>query len=388
MWIRRCVRQLSVLMLVSVLWVGNCVPVQAQQRIENHVIKQLKLDHIDVREAIRQTMRIVDGPYAITADVQGTVTADLENVTVGRALQQILGPLGATYRMESGIFRIQMRGVEYLDLALEQSKTDHFEFNQADVRDAVGQVCKEFKMQCVFDPGVQGLVTMTLGNVSFETALENALRQVDATYRLQNGVILVFPRLHSIGITEPDPSEHGLVMVDSTTTNCSMTQDSRYLYLYKGTTLYKIQKDDLNLVKASISFDALNLPSSQSVSGIGVDVRAALRSLFKRINVSFEMTPEVQGAVTDVPATTPFETALLKILGQVNATYRIDSSAFHIYLKSQTINPGPDPASAMAQDDRYVYLLKGIGLYKFQKSDLTLVKVGSLVETVGNHSVK
>jgi len=64
-----------------------------------------------------------------------------------------------------------------------------------------------------------------------------------------------------------------------------------------------------------------------------VDIHIALRHLFERLNVSFTIAPEVQGAVTVESSNLPFEIALQHLLRQVDATYRIEAGVYEIGLR-------------------------------------------------------
>ncbi|HLK13594.1 MAG TPA: hypothetical protein VKT78_02215, partial [Fimbriimonadaceae bacterium] len=55
-----------------------------------------------------------------------------------------------------------------------------------------------------------------------------------------------------------------------------------------------------------------------------VDVRDAIRALFKNVNANYVVAPEVQGTVTITLKNVKFEVALRNILDQVKATYRIE----------------------------------------------------------------
>ena len=88
-------------------------------------------------------------------------------------------------------------------------------------------------------------MTVSLHNVTFETALENILRQIDATYRVEAGVYEIVPRQM---ISGPDPTDN--VLVSAPTQGCDATlQDGRYLYLVRGDVLYKVDKSDLKVTK-------------------------------------------------------------------------------------------------------------------------------------------
>src|SRR5579859_6133493 len=59
------------------------------------------------------------------------------------------------------------------------------EFNQADVREALRALFKNVGVSYSIAPEVQGTITCDLKHVPFETALQNILSQVDATYRIE-----------------------------------------------------------------------------------------------------------------------------------------------------------------------------------------------------------
>jgi len=69
------------------------------------------------------------------------------------------------------------------------------------------------------------------------------------------------------------------------------------------------------------------------------DVREALRALFKNVNVSYSIAPEVQGPVTVSLKSITFETALQNILRQVDATYRIEAGVYEIIKRTEMIGP-------------------------------------------------
>lgn len=62
------------------------------------------------------------------------------------------------------------------------------ELEQADIRDALKLLFKNVGANYSVAQDVQGTVTVSLHNVPFETALQNLLKQVDATYRVEAGV--------------------------------------------------------------------------------------------------------------------------------------------------------------------------------------------------------
>ena len=68
------------------------------------------------------------------------------------------------------------------------------EFQNADVREAIRQLFKMVGASFVIAPDVQGNVTVRLKNVPFDTALEQLVRQVDATYRMEGPIYSVVLR--------------------------------------------------------------------------------------------------------------------------------------------------------------------------------------------------
>ncbi len=82
--------------------------------------------------------------------------------------------------------------------ALAQNPQDQvipsLDLQQADIRDALKILFKDVGVSYTVAPDVQGSVTVSLHNVPFETALQNVLKQVDATYRVEGGVFNVVKR--------------------------------------------------------------------------------------------------------------------------------------------------------------------------------------------------
>lgn len=79
------------------------------------------------------------------------------------------------------------------------------EYQQADVREALEALFKDVGISFSIAPEVQGTVTVSLHNVTFSSALQNILRQVDATYRIQAGVYEIIRREESGGPSNEGP---------------------------------------------------------------------------------------------------------------------------------------------------------------------------------------
>jgi type II secretory pathway component GspD/PulD (secretin) len=81
------------------------------------------------------------------------------------------------------------------------------EYQQSDVREALQALFKAVGASYSIAPEVQGQITVSLRNVQFSTALQNILRQVDATYRVEGGVWQIVKREESNSAPEPGGPE-------------------------------------------------------------------------------------------------------------------------------------------------------------------------------------
>jgi type II secretory pathway component GspD/PulD (secretin) len=106
-------------------------------------------------------------------------------------------------------------------------------------------------------------------------------------------------------------------------------------------------------------------PSQQVVSDLELeqsDIRDALKLLFKNIGVNYSVAPDVQGSITVSLKNVPFETALRNILGQVDATYRVEAGVYNIVKKEETTVPtitsGQDEGQQPVGAKRRLYRIK------------------------------
>ena len=123
------------------------------------------------------------------------------------------------------------------------------EFQNTDIRHCLQSLFKIVNISYSIQPEVQGTVTVSLKNVTFETALQNVLRQVDSTYRVSSGVYEIIRRSAPATQLPNFTQEPGtLFMQPPSPPAASMTQDGKFLYLFTNNTIYKIQKSDLKIV--------------------------------------------------------------------------------------------------------------------------------------------
>ncbi|MBX3117807.1 MAG: hypothetical protein KF784_01995 [Fimbriimonadaceae bacterium] len=83
------------------------------------------------------------------------------------------------------------------------------ELQEADVREALKALFKNVGVSYSIAPDVQGTITLSVRNVTFETALQAILKQVDATYRVEGGIYQIIKRppdnITPGGGTDPGP---------------------------------------------------------------------------------------------------------------------------------------------------------------------------------------
>lgn len=102
-------RGIRSLLLVTLIVGGTPLTALSQEDISQKRIPSLELQQADVREALRTLFNNVGVSYSIAPEVQGSVTAKLENVSFETAMQNILRQVDATYRVEGGVYEIVRR---------------------------------------------------------------------------------------------------------------------------------------------------------------------------------------------------------------------------------------------------------------------------------------
>ncbi|MDR3689867.1 MAG: hypothetical protein P4L46_10845 [Fimbriimonas sp.] len=312
---RRFAQFLLVGMLIVMAWVGTEAPARGQ--VESQIIKSVAFDQADVRDVLKKIFTDRNQSYSVSPEVQGTVTLSLKNVSLHVALENILRQVAATYRFEAGVYQIVARQPDSERGQMffaQEGVRNHFDFNGVDVREALRQVFNEYNHPYSMAPEVQGRVTLAVNNTRYERILRLLLDQVSATYRIESGVYEIVPKFQDGGFRDSIASPQAPVPA-APVRPMTMTQDGTYLYIVRGTSMYKVRKSDLVVVKTG----SLNK----------VDVHDALDQLFGSAGVSYKLDPNVHGIVT-LPGNVSFESALQGTLRQVHATYRIQAGVYEI----------------------------------------------------------
>lgn len=103
------VRTAIAALALATVFVGGLAPKAFAQDDPSDSKITIQLTDADVREAIRMLFKGLNVSYEIAQDVQGTVTVDYNNVAFATALRGILNQVKATYKIETGIYKIMLR---------------------------------------------------------------------------------------------------------------------------------------------------------------------------------------------------------------------------------------------------------------------------------------
>jgi bla regulator protein BlaR1 len=198
------------------------------------------------------------------------------------------------------------------------------EIQQADVRDALRSLFREVGISYAIAPEVTGKVTASLRNVTFQSALENILRQVDATYRIESGVYSIIRREGIRFGSDPNPVSF---IVRDPNVSSGITSDETYLYVIQGSRLFKVRKSDLRVV-AHGNLEELPVFSLRLHRATA---ERAFALLTQRTGAQFSVAPDVRGTVTLDLRDVTFAEAFKRLLQEIGATYRIEGGTYHIH---------------------------------------------------------
>jgi type II secretory pathway component GspD/PulD (secretin) len=193
------------------------------------------------------------------------------------------------------------------------NKRVSIKFENISIQLALKSLFENAKVNYSIHPGIKGQLTANMTEVPFKIALENILRTVSGvqklTYRVEKGVYHVFPADAKPGALAGAPTA-GSPTVGAPIAGAPTA----------GSPAGKSQvavKDR----KVTIEFNS-------------ADLRTALASLFKSVDVNYVIENDVEGTVTASLKDVTFEVALkhlLKSAGMAQSlTYRIEDSVYRI----------------------------------------------------------
>lgn len=256
----------------------------------------LSIDNMPAHEAFKLLFRSFRRSLSLAPNVLGNITIFAHNVTFEQALRNMTGQIHATYRVVDGIYEIRGQGaigvgvpvmsVQGLGRPLPPANHERlfsFKCNAEDVRAALKALFTTSQFSCIVDPNVQGWVTVDVNGVTLDTAVRNIVKQVNANFRTEGGVYLITKDAGAEGVSEG-------------------------------------------------SF-VLGPPERMHVRMDQVDVREAIRRIFRAVNSSYTIAPEVQGNVSLELQNVRFDIALENLVRQVDASFLIEGGVYNIVKK-------------------------------------------------------
>lgn len=156
---------------------------------------------------------------------------------------------------------------------------DKFEANNENVREVLRSLFKKMGVAgYTIDPTVQGNVTLSLSRVPLSIALESLMRQVDASYRVDSGIYIVLSQQTSKG-ERSFPSEAALF---SPRERGSVFDLSRL-------------KSNRSPVQRAPNENPIGDKMISTSTNEGEDIRDFLYRMFSEANVSFALSPKIEG---------------------------------------------------------------------------------------------
>jgi hypothetical protein len=198
-------------------------------------------DSTPLRTALSRVFDAAGVDYSIKSDVsQDAVSCSVRKVSVASAVQTILQSVRQklAYRVEGGTYFVHPREATTISVTntsatagdqaltsssptatttsaartqnspgpnifvnppdgdgrpLDKQVIDELTTNQADVRQLLPKLFQG-RGSFVLDPAVSGQVTVSLKHLPFMTVLQTILRQVNATYRIEGGLVVILNR--------------------------------------------------------------------------------------------------------------------------------------------------------------------------------------------------
>lgn len=111
---------------------------------------------------------------------------------------------------------------------------------------------------------------------------------------------------------------------------------------------------------------------------VDADVRAVYRALFRHSNVSYTLSPTVQGRVTIDLTGESFEKALQRLNDETGAIYRIEGGVVNVSTQRDGwVGPNSDSVSVKV-DPTHVFVLHGDRLVRLRKRNLSVERVADI----------
>ncbi len=331
-----------------------------------------EFDKADVREILPFLFRDY-ASFVVALGVSGDVMASYHRLLRDEVLTKILAQVNSTFEVVNGVYFVfpvhaQTWNSAQMDSLQVQELTTVVD---VPVRTAIQLLFKGRGPVIIF-PGVHGLVSGDYSGYSLELALQAFCKQVNATYRVEDEIYVILPRLsdgpdanmylaahdrdYSLSLDgTPARGALDVLLRDSLGTNLSLDPDGNGLVTIHGDFPSSLSAASAVADRANFevflekgSFHVANSTRHYVFDFSKTDVRDALRAMFRQVNYNYSIAPEVQGPITG-HFEGPFEDVLSQVVAQAHGWYGINSGVFQIMKQ-------PDPLLGQTGFAERVYM--------------------------------
>jgi hypothetical protein len=168
----------------------------------NEIVGNLESSNENVRVVLRTLFKSKNRAYSVHPDVQGSVTVSLSRIPFEVALNAVIRQVGATFRLESGIYLIEPRsgnwppnqnakpGDEIGDKIISTSSN-----SDEDIRDFLARMFSELDISFAISPKIEGKANGRFNSMKLKDVLAH-LGEVHGFYaELRSGCYVVQPLL-------------------------------------------------------------------------------------------------------------------------------------------------------------------------------------------------
>lgn len=158
----------------------------------------MEAQNADLRKLLIELFQKSGKDFSIDPNVEGTATAQMQNVDFNTALNMLLRQAYASYRIEKNVYHIFFVGQVPPSPAVPSTpaptrtpqthKRITLNAKRADVRFVLRDVFRQADVSYTIAPDVTGTVTVSGKNMRFEVALKKVLSAAGATYTIGDNV--------------------------------------------------------------------------------------------------------------------------------------------------------------------------------------------------------
>lgn len=147
----------------------------------------VKLDHVPLKEAMTKLLAGTSEKFRLPRKLEATITLDVKDVLLEEALYQVMLQAGTIYDHGDHVYEVRLMQkpkTEPKEVATFPANAPPIsvDYDQSDFRLAAKEILGLCGVRYKIASDLHGIITMSLRNISPETALRNVLYQIDASY--------------------------------------------------------------------------------------------------------------------------------------------------------------------------------------------------------------